>query len=198
MPALIATVGLSQFAQGLFLVLFIAFVVRQLDGDGAAVGLIRGMQAVGGVLGGIMIGRLARRAPPGQLMGWGYIGMGTIGLITWNAPRLTTAIPLYVALFIAAGVPAVACSVGLMSAAQQFTPPQHLGQLVGTVEAVSAAGVALGTLAAGVLVDRVPVDRLLDGQAAVYLLCGTIAVTFVNRSSADSRAEPAAWDEARQ
>jgi MFS family permease len=189
---------LSQFAQGLFLVLFIAFVVRRLGGDGAAVGLIRGMQAIGGVLGGIVIGRLARRAPPGQLMGWGYIGMGTIGLVTWNAPRLTTAIPLYVALFIAAGVPAVACSVGLMSAAQQFTPSQHLGQLVGTVEAVSAAGVALGTLAAGVLVDHVRVDRLLDGQAAVYLLCGTIAVTYVNRSSEDPRAEPAGGREARQ
>ncbi len=198
LPALIATVGLSQFAQGLFLVLFIAFVVRRLGGDGAAVGLIRGMQAIGGVLGGIVIGRLARRAPPGRLMGWGYIGMGTIGLITWNAPRLTTAVPLYVALFIAAGVPAVACSVGLMAAAQQFTPPQHLGQLVGTVEAVSAAGVALGTLAAGVLVDRVPVDWLLDGQAAVYLLCGTIAVTFVNRSPADPRAEPAGVCEASQ
>ena len=114
-------------------------------------------------------------------MGWGYIGMGTIGLITWNAPRLTTAVPLYVALFIAAGVPAVACSVGLMSAAQQFTPPQHLGQLVGAVEAVSAAGIALGTLAAGILVDRVPVDWLLDGQAAVYLLCGAIAEQRASR-----------------
>ena len=43
----------------MFVVLFLAFVVQRLGGDGADVGVIRGMQAVGGVVGGLLLARVA-------------------------------------------------------------------------------------------------------------------------------------------
>ncbi len=179
LPTLVAVMGASQFAQGLFLVLVLVFVVEELGGDGTEVGLLRGVQAVGGVLGAFVVGRLARRTTPGRVMGLGFAGMGLISAVAWNAPALTTALPVYMVLFIVAGPAAVACSVGTVTAAQVFTPPRHLGRLVGTMDAAAAVGAGLGTVTAGVLVDRIDVTVLLDGQAVIYLLCGLAGLLLV-------------------
>lgn len=179
LPTLLATMAGSQLAQGLFLVLVLAFVVQELGGDGAEVGLLRGIQAVGGVLGAVVVGRWARVARPGQLMGWGLLGMGVLSAVTWNAPTVTTAIPVYAALFVMAGPAAVAGNVGIVTATQVFTPPRHLGRMIGSMDAAAALGAALGTVAAGVLVDHVDVRLLLDGQAGVYVLCGVAALLLV-------------------
>ena len=112
-------------------------------------------------------------------MGLGFAGMGVISAVAWNAPALTTALPVYLVLFIVAGPAAVGCSVGTITAAQVFTPPRHLGRLVGTMDAASTVGAGLGTVTAGLLADRIDVTVLLDGQAAIYLLCGLAGLLLV-------------------
>jgi predicted MFS family arabinose efflux permease len=178
LPALLATVTLSQVAQGMFVVLFLAFVVRRLGGDGSDVGIIRGMQAVGGIVGGAMLARLAARAAPAALIGLGFGGMAAWGFVFWNLPALTTATPIYAALMALAGPFAVACSVGLTTATQRFTPPAYLGLCVGTLEASSAVGQAIGAGAAGVLLDRLPLPGLLNAQSAIYVVAALIGAMF--------------------
>ena len=103
---------ITSVAQGMFVVLYLAFVVRSLGGGGGEIGLIRGVQAIGGVLGSVAIARIAARVSGPTLFGGGLIGMGVMSFITWNAPRLSTATALYIVLFVVVGVPAVAGSVG--------------------------------------------------------------------------------------
>ncbi len=67
---------LGQFAQGIFLVLFIVYVVQQLGAGDTAVGVLRGVQAIGGVAGGLLVGVLIRRLSPRTLVGWGYVLFG--------------------------------------------------------------------------------------------------------------------------
>ena len=179
--ALVSATTITSVAQGMFVVLYLAFVVRSLGGGGGEIGLIRGVQAIGGVLGSVAIARIATRVSGPTLFAAGLLGMGVVSFVTWNSPRLSTATMLYIVLFIVVGVPAVAGSVGGLTIAQQSTPPSHLGRFVGTLDATASAGMAVGSLAAGVLVDRVPLGALLNVQAGLHLSAGVYVVVAMRR-----------------
>jgi MFS family permease len=151
-------------------------VLQELDGTGGDVGLIRGVQAIGGVVGGLAIGALSRRLSPRALIGWGFVVFGLISLSTWNAPNLTTAIGLYIGLFIAAGIPGVATMTGLLTTVQSVTPPTHLGRVFAAFETGAGALQAVGVLLAGALADRLGVVTILNAQAGIYILCGVLAL----------------------
>ena len=168
--------ALSQVSQGMFVVLFVVFVLERLNGTSGDVGLIRGVQAIGGVAGGILVGALGRRAGPRALVGWGFILFGLISLFTWNLPALTTAIGFYAALFIVVGIPGVATGAGMITSIQALAPPTHLGRVYAAFETAAGALAAVGVLIAGALADRVGVVAILDVQALIYVFCGVLAL----------------------
>src|SRR5215218_7611670 len=88
--------GMAAVAQGVFTVLF---VTRELGGDGAQVGLLRGVQAIGGLLGGVVVVGLARRLEPGRLLGLCLVVFAMVDLAIWNGPLVTTDGWLYLGLF---------------------------------------------------------------------------------------------------
>ncbi|MFT3854889.1 MAG: MFS transporter [Ilumatobacteraceae bacterium] len=140
LPALFTTMGIAQFTQGLFVVLFLAFVIERLGGDGSAVGIIRGAQAVGGLAGGLLLARHVARLSPAALIGIGFGGMAAWGFLFWNLPAVTTTIAVYVVLMALAGPFAMACGVGMTTAVQRFSPPAYLGLSVGSMDAAGALG----------------------------------------------------------
>lgn len=124
--------AVSAVAQGLFVVLFVLFVLfvtRTLHGGGAEVGLLRGVQGIGGVL----VGALGARLSAGRLLAWSLLAFGLLDLAMWNAPALTTAEPLYLGAFIAAGI--LLCGVISLLA---LGPP---GRTVTARQVVAASGV---------------------------------------------------------
>ena len=92
----------------MFVVLFVVFVLRRLGGGAGEVGLLRGVQAVGGIAGGLVLGAIAGRFAPRTLVAAGCFGFGAVCLAIWNGPALTTAPPLYLVLFAVVGVPIAA------------------------------------------------------------------------------------------
>ncbi|MFF2053336.1 MFS transporter [Leifsonia sp. NPDC058194] len=171
-----AITALGSVSQGLFLVLFIVYVTQDLGAGDAGVGLLRGVQAIGGVLGGLLSGMLVRRLSPRLLVGGGYLVFGLLSLITWNLAPVTTALGVYAGLFIAMGIPAVATATGEITLVQTGTPPNALGRVIAAMTTVAGAAQGVGLLAGGLLAERFDVVAILDGQAALYLLCGVIAV----------------------
>lgn len=57
---------INQIAQGIFVVLFIVFVAQRLHGGPSEIGLLRGVQAVGAIAGGVTLAMTARRYSPGR------------------------------------------------------------------------------------------------------------------------------------
>jgi Na+/melibiose symporter-like transporter len=176
--------GLAAVAQGIFTVLFVVFVARVLGGDGADVGLFRGVQAIGGLLGGVLVVGLAGRLEPGRLLGTSLLVFAAIDLAIWNGPALTTAGWLYLGLFVAAGVPGVAMLSGLTALVQEQAAEAYLGRVFATYLGSFNGLMALGMLLAGLGGDAVGVVAVLNGQAGLYLLAGLVAVATLGRRAA--------------
>jgi MFS family permease len=173
--------GTAAVAQGVFTVLFVLFVARELGGDGAEVGLLRGVQAIGGLAGGVLVVGLARRLEPGRLLGGSLLVFALIDLAIWNGPLVTTAGWLYVGLFVAAGIPGIGVMTGLTSLVQERAGDAYLGRVFATFYGSFNGLMALGMLAAGLLGDAVGVVPVLNGQAALYLLAGVVALATIGR-----------------
>ncbi|GHF51563.1 putative MFS family arabinose efflux permease [Amycolatopsis bartoniae] len=171
-----ATTALMSVAQGMFLVLFVVFVTGPLGGGEAEVGLLRGVQAVGGFAAGAALATVARRTGPARLLGWGTLVLGLLSLAIWNGPPVTTALAVYAGLFAVAGAPAVITGSGLMSLLQQEVPPGRLGRVSSTFFAGMAAFQVVGMLAAGALTGSVGLGGLLDAQAALYVIAGLVVL----------------------
>ncbi|HEX2157401.1 MAG TPA: MFS transporter [Actinomycetes bacterium] len=173
--------GMAAVAQGVFTVLFVVFVTRELGGDGGEVGLLRGVQAIGGLAGGVLVVGLAGRLEPGRLLGGSLLVFALIDLAIWNGPLVTTAGWLYVGLFVAAGIPGVGVMTGLTSLVQERAGDAYLGRVFATYYGSFNGLMALGMLAAGLLGDAVGVVPVLNGQAALYLLAGVVALATIGR-----------------
>lgn len=185
--------ALIQLAQGMFVVLFVVFVLRRLGGGGADVGLLRGVQAVGGIAGGLLLGAAARRIPPWLLAGAGALGFAAVCLTIWNGPALTTALPLYVALFVLIGLPIAAGNTGLITVALAATPDEYRGRVISAVITLGAAAQGAGTLLAGLLADPVGLLPLLDAHAAIAAVAGVVALVLLRPQQ-----RPVAQDDAGQ
>ena len=179
--ALLAALG--GIAQGLFLVLFLVYVTENLGAGDAGAGIIRGVQAIGGVLGGLVTGVLARRLGPRSLIGGGYLVFGMLSLLTWNLAPFTTALWVYAGLFIAMGIPGVTTATGEITLVQTAVPPRALGRVIAAITTLDGAAQAAGLLLGGLLADSGDIVPVLDVQASLYLVCGVIGMLAFRRTS---------------
>lgn len=172
---------LAAVAQGLFLVLFVLFVLRSLHAGDQVVGLLRGVQAIGGVLGGLLVAACLRNSRPRTLAICGLGAFASISALAWNSPQLTTATWWYVILFILVGIPATMLSTGLITGIQQTSPSHLLGRVLSLLAVAEALGQATGILAAGVLSNFVPLTALLNAQASCYLTCAIVGFALFQK-----------------
>lgn len=172
--------GLTQLAQGGFVVLFIAFIVQTLGDDGSEVGLIRGTMAIGALIGSALIARLARRVDSTVLYSAGLIGMGLVEYVFWNAPEFTTALWAYMVLFALSGIPGSAMSVGILTTVQTRSPSHAIGRVAGLMGTAGSLGTAIGSIITGVLIGRLSLRVLLNAQASIYVIGGLLAAIFVS------------------
>src|SRR5919199_987371 len=83
--AIFVVMGVAMIAEGILNVYFFVFVKTILHGDAVAMGWITSAQAVGGLLGGMLLGHAGRRGGPVRLVGMGAIRLGSIDLIMFDS-----------------------------------------------------------------------------------------------------------------
>ncbi|WP_103352859.1 MFS transporter [Amycolatopsis sp. CA-128772] len=164
----------TSLAQGMFLVLFVVYVLDVLGGSEADAGLLRGVQALGGLAAGFALATVARRVTPAALLGWGSVALGLLSAVIWNLPLVTTALGAYVGLFAVAGAPGVVVGAGVLSEIQSAVVPERAGRVLSTTFAVMAGGTTAGALLAGTLVATTGPAVLLNVQAGGYVFAGAL------------------------
>ena len=170
------TLALMAVGQGMFLVLFVVFVTGPLRGGDADVGLLRGIQAIGGLGAGLLIAAVANRVSAVRMMGLGILTLGLCSALIYNLPDLTITFWLYVVLFALVGAPAVVAGSAALTAVQLRVSDEQAGRALAAVFAGMAGLQTIGTLLAGFLVGTVGLNVLLDVQAGMLVAAGVAAL----------------------
>ncbi|NBH02953.1 MFS transporter, partial [Amycolatopsis sp. SID8362] len=161
--------------------LFVVYVFDVLGGSEADAGLLRGVQAIGGLAAGFALATAARRVAPTALLGWGSLAMGVLSAVIWNLAPVTTALGVYVGLFVLVGAPGVVVGAGALSEIQSVVTPDRAGRVLSTTFAVMATCTTAGALLAGTFVAVIGPAVLLNVQAGVYVLAGVLMLARIRR-----------------
>jgi hypothetical protein len=174
----------AEVAQGIFVVLFIVFVARRLHGGAAEIGLLRGVQAVGAIAGGLVLAVRGARWRPIALAAAAASAFGAIDMTIWNGPLVTRSEVVFVALFACAGAPGVVMETAGITFLQRVSEDGERGRVFAALGLVENAGQALGIAVAGLLTSALGLTALLNAQGSLYLAAGVLVVVLGRRGEA--------------
>lgn len=172
---LFATSATAGLANSLLSALSPPFVKDILRGDAALYGVLLSVEAVSGLLGGLIVGRLAGVVPPARLAAAGLALAGVINLAIFNFPYL----PVVLGLSLLVVIPIVAWSVSQATLVQTHTADRYLGRVFGALNASTALLRMVGAGVGGVLADRLGILPLLNTVGCLYILAGAIALVLL-------------------
>lgn len=183
MTILIVNVVVTIAAMNMNVVLT-SVVSISFDGDAGALGAAHALNAVGAVVGGVLLTRYAKLGAT-TLVPACLLFAGTLA-VNAAAPDL--------ALFLVAA-PLLGIGIGvyqgvLNSAAQQESPPHALGRTMSLVTMGQQGVAPLGALAVGVLVDLTSGQTALGVGAAVTAACGIAVYLVFRRDDSDATVSP--------
>ena len=173
--------AVTSLGEGVFGVLFVVFVYRILHGGVLQLGWLMGAQAVGGLVGSVLVGYVFKFLSPSRLIGISAILFGLIDLIIFNYPAFFPGFTLAVILFVLVGIPGVGTMTSAYTLLQTAVTDEYRGRIFGAIGTTGALFMLSGTILAGVLGDHLGVVTVLNTQGAVYVLAGVFAlVTLFN------------------
>ncbi len=167
--AFFAVSGTGEAVMG---TLFAPFVSDVLGGTARAFGTILAAQAVGGIVGGLLVSAIGHRFSPVALFGWGavFFGLGDVALFLY--PLVSDQIWPAAVLIAAVGLPGAALFAGLLTVFQLGTDDRVRGRVFGALTTVQNLAMLACTFLAGLLAEHLGVLPVITFQGAVYLLAG--------------------------
>jgi len=171
--------AVTGLGEGVFLALFPPFVRVALGGGALELGWLMSAQAVGGVLGGLVVGAAAARLSPPRLLGWGAVLFGLIDLAIFVYPSFVESIAVGLALFVLVGVPAAGMLAGLQTLLQTSAKDHVRGRVFGALGTTQALLMLAGTLLGGALGDAVGIVPVLVVQGGAYVAAGILVLVLL-------------------
>jgi Na+/melibiose symporter-like transporter len=184
----IATLG-----EGIMGTLFVPFVRDVLHGSGEDYGVVVAVQAIGGVVGGLVAASAGQRYSPARMFGVGCIVFGFIDLTMFLYPLVYVAVWPAIACMIVVGVPGAVLIAGYTTLLQRNTADAFRGRVMGALGVVRGTAVVIGTVAAGFLGEILPIVAVISYQGFGYMTAGVVILILLRRWVADDK--PAAGDE---
>ncbi len=164
-----AIMALGEGAVG---VLFVPFVTDVLRGEATFLGWLMSAQAVGGLIGGVVISWVGPRTTPLRLFIFGSLIFGTIDLMIFN---FTASAPgLALLLFVIVGIPTVGIGTGYDTLVQLRTVDAYRGRVFGAIQTVMALFAIVGTGIASVLGEVIGAWPTINLQGSNYVVVGLL------------------------
>jgi MFS family permease len=186
LSVLLTMYAIIMLGEGVMSVLFPVFVYRVLHGEALQIGQLMSAQAIGGLLGGLLLGWLAQLGWLGQRMmsrwsiGLFSIAFGFGALFIFNSPAFFPFYWVSVGLFIVVGVISIG-RTGRESLLQAKSPDAYRGRIFGALGMVTGLLYLIGTVTAGFFTDHLGVVTVLNIQAAASIFAGLLALVLLPR-----------------
>ena len=181
---------ITAVGEGLTLTLFVPWVRDALHSDSAGYGAVLSTQAIGGLTGAIVIGRIGSRINPLRMLIVGALVFGAIDLVLFTYPVLYPVIGPALVMLVIVGVPGAAIGAAVATLEQIRAQDRQRGRVVGAIGAVAAVGSLVGAVAAGFAGEVLPVVALLVVQGSGYVI-GGLVVAVLTRSAVAATPCPA-------
>jgi MFS family permease len=179
--AVLVFLVITAVGEGLTLTLFVPWVKDALNSDSAGYGAVLSTQAIGGLFGALVIGRLGPRINPLRMLIVASLIFGLIDLVLFTYPVLYPHIGPALVMLVIVGVPGAAIGAGVATLEQIRAEDRQRGRVIGAIGALGAIGSLVGAVLAGFAGEVVPVVALLVVQGSGYLI-GGLVVAFMTRS----------------
>jgi len=163
-------IGIAGIAEGLFNVLFVIFIRQNLGGGASEFGWLTSAQAVGGLIGSLMIGWIGYRILPNRLAGALAVN-GVLILLLVNLASF----PAAMALILLAGIPIVAYSVAVDTLLQRYVADRYRGRVFGALATSAALFVLFGQAVASSLGDTFGAVSFLNLKGILDIVAGLLA-----------------------
>jgi len=186
----------TAVGEGVMGTLFAPFVRDVLHGGAQGFGLVSGIQAVGGLAGGLAVAAYASRVEPVRLLAVGAVAFGLVDLAIFLYPLAYVSLWPAVVLMVVVGVPGAGVVASFTTLLQRTTSDAYRGRVFGTIVGLQSAGVLAGSLLAGWLGGlggSGTIVAVIAWQGAGYVLLGlVVAATLVGRPAEAPAGEPVA------
>jgi MFS family permease len=170
--ALFAVIAIISIGEGIMSSLFPVFVSDALHGGVRQMGWLMSSQAVGGIVGGLLSGAVARRLAAPRLLVVGVLLFGALDLALFNYPRWTDSFSPAVVLLVLVGIPGALATVAWFTLLQLEVPDALRARTLSVVIVLESAGMLAGAALAGGLTGHFGVINVLTGQGLGYVFAG--------------------------
>ena len=178
-------IAVASVAEGVFSVLFIVFVNQVLNGNALDYGWLISSQAVGGLIGGLLLGWMGKRIKPNLLIALLAIN-GFLILLLINLPSFQLSLFL---LFLA-GIPITGFSIGIDTLLQQHVADKFRGRIFGTLGASMAVFLLIGQGLASGFGDHFGAAPMLNIKGVLDIVAGLLAIVFLYKVSNNEPPSP--------
>ena len=171
---LFACAACMAFGEGVMAVLFVPFVTRVLGGAAIELGYLMSAQAIGGLLGGVVMAQIGHRAAPARLFGPAALVFGLIDLVIFNYPAFWSGFGIALVLFVVVGLPGAAVSASLTTLLQGAVSEEYRGRIFGTLGTTFALLTLCGMLLASAAGDILGIVPVISLQGLAHVAAGVL------------------------
>lgn len=165
-------IALVYFGNSIVVVVFAPFVEHTLGGSAQFFSWVKTAQGAGGIAAGITAGWASKRLAPSQLFTLGLLVLGALDI----GMAVVASQPVTLGAQFLSGFPALFILASLNTLLQSHVPDAYRGRVFGAYSSVKAVASLLGSLAGGVLADRLGIPTMLGFGGVLFLVAGAVAL----------------------
>ena len=177
--------GIGSIGEGTFGLGIVPLIVDVLDGGAEGTGVVLSAQAIGGIVAGALVARVAATVSPRVLFAGGLIVLGLADLGLANAARLAPPGPPAIALgslfMIVAGFPVVALNAAGAGLLQTETADAFRGRVFGALGTAQGLATLAGLAVGGAMIDSLGIVPVLSLGAAMWIVGGVVAAVGLTK-----------------